>query len=351
MTVRANVFTPEVLLSAPRRSAGVPNASGTSILYTTSTYSFDSHSKTTELRCLDVETKESTLLTAEPGISEPVWLPDREDSVFACLKAGDKGSTHVVISSAAQGSDWKHVSYTAGTIEAPAANLKIVNLSGDDCERYAVVVSAQVYPDGSVYNPETAPKTHSTGKLYDSLFVRHWDEYKGAQKNALLYGVLKINKDGRFEMSELRNALKGTGLESPIPPFGGTDSFDVSRGGIIFVSKDPAFNPALNTKSNAYFIALSSFLEEEPAKPFQYKIPGFEGASSAPAFHPDGTTAAFLSMKRPGYEADKNQIIVIPDVNNDYTVRCLGGEMDECTWDRSHQVCSSCMKMIMNVQY
>lgn len=34
MTVHASRFTPEVLLSAPRRSTGVPNSTGDLVLYT-----------------------------------------------------------------------------------------------------------------------------------------------------------------------------------------------------------------------------------------------------------------------------------------------------------------------------
>lgn len=36
MTIQASKFTPEVLLSAPRRSPGVPNATGELVLYTVS---------------------------------------------------------------------------------------------------------------------------------------------------------------------------------------------------------------------------------------------------------------------------------------------------------------------------
>jgi hypothetical protein len=36
MTLTATKFTPEVMLSAPRRSAGVPNPSGKLALYTVS---------------------------------------------------------------------------------------------------------------------------------------------------------------------------------------------------------------------------------------------------------------------------------------------------------------------------
>jgi hypothetical protein len=36
MTIQATKFTPEVLLSAPRRSAGIPNSTGEKVLYTVS---------------------------------------------------------------------------------------------------------------------------------------------------------------------------------------------------------------------------------------------------------------------------------------------------------------------------
>ena len=36
MTIQASKFTPEVLISAPRRSAGVPNSTGDKVLYTVS---------------------------------------------------------------------------------------------------------------------------------------------------------------------------------------------------------------------------------------------------------------------------------------------------------------------------
>jgi hypothetical protein len=90
MVTYANKFTPEVLLSAPRRSAGRPNCDGTCALYTISTYSFESHSKSSEVRILDLKTTESTLLTSEASASEPNWL-DRDTAIY--LQGSDKGTT------------------------------------------------------------------------------------------------------------------------------------------------------------------------------------------------------------------------------------------------------------------
>jgi Tol biopolymer transport system component len=94
MTIRATKFTPEVLLSAPRRSAGIPNSDGSKILYSVSTYSFAEHAKKSEIRVLDVETQQTTLITDEATASDPGWLDD--ESVLL-LTSADDGVTSVKV--------------------------------------------------------------------------------------------------------------------------------------------------------------------------------------------------------------------------------------------------------------
>jgi hypothetical protein len=98
MTIRAKKFTPEVLLSAPRRSAAVPNAEGTLALFSVSTYSFESHSKTSEIRVLDIKNGQSKVLTADTNASEPTWLG--EQNLVLWLKGGEKGTTSLILGDA-----------------------------------------------------------------------------------------------------------------------------------------------------------------------------------------------------------------------------------------------------------
>ena len=108
-------------------------------------------------------------------------------------------------------------------------------------------------PDGTMHNPSKMPKKHTIGMLYRSLFVRHWDEYIQPARQSIWYGCLLPRRDAggggrgggrddehgtRYFLSALNNALKGgPALESPIPPFGGGDNFDISPRGLIFVAK------------------------------------------------------------------------------------------------------------------
>jgi hypothetical protein len=90
MTIRANKFTPEVLLSAPRRSEGIPNSTGFKVLYSTSTYSFEDHAKTSEIRVLDVKSGETSLISDSAGASEPQWL---DDETVLLLSEGKEGTS------------------------------------------------------------------------------------------------------------------------------------------------------------------------------------------------------------------------------------------------------------------
>ena len=136
-------FTPEVLLSAPRRSSASPNSAGTLAVYTVSTYSFESHRKTSEIKVLDIGSGMQSLITNADGTSEPCWLGDGNELLW--LKVGGNGHTQLVVGSA----DEVGESYVAGLVPATISDVKLKVL---DADRVAIVISAKAKPDGSLYN-------------------------------------------------------------------------------------------------------------------------------------------------------------------------------------------------------
>ena len=226
--------------------------------------------------------------------------------------------------------------YVAGTIPGPISDVKLKALDEDTV---AIACTGKAKPDGSIYNPESEPERYSTGKIYDSLMVRHWDKYVTANKNAIWHGYLRranphiMESKGRFSLGDLTNVLKSSRLESPIPPWGSHDNFDLASGAVGFVAKDPNINPALNTKSNFYFVTVNGSTYSEPQK---IEVEGLEGASSAPAFSPDGNGVAFLQMRENGYESDKNRIILCVDLSKpSAALELLKSDDGKGTWDRS----------------
>ena len=227
-------------------------------------------------------------------------------------------------------------SYVAGVVPAPVSEVKVKVL---DESTVAIAVTGKARPDGSLYNPEDEPKTYTSGKLYDGLMVRHWDQYVTPNKNSIWHGYLQRGKPhiteskGRFSLDNLTNVLKGSNLEAPIPPFGGQDDYDLGSNAIVFVAKDPALNPATDTKSNLYIVTVSESTYSEPTI---VEAEGLRGASSAPALSPDGTGVAFLQMKQNGYESDKNRIILCADASKPFsTIELLRSDDGKGAWDIS----------------
>ncbi len=327
-TLNLRLTIRRVLLSAPRRSTAIPNpVDGNLALYTVSTYSFESHNKNSEVRVLDISNGQSTLITNEEKASEPNWLGDGNKLVW--LKEGDKGVTHLIVGDA----DKVGETYVAAAVPGPISNLKLKAVAEG---KLVVAVTGKAKPDGSLYNPEFEPKKYASGLVYDSLMVRHWDKYVTPNKNTIWTGIL-YKSEGKYSLSDLTNPLKGTSLESPIPPFGGLDHFDVSSTGIVFVAKDPTLDPALNTKCNFYFVPLGTFsVSSHSGRPQKVEVEGFEGACSSPTFSPDGRAATFLQMKQNGYESDKNRVFLVPDLSKLSAVtEVLKSNDGKGSWDRS----------------
>jgi pre-mRNA-splicing helicase BRR2 len=311
----------------------VPCADGKLALFTQSTYSFTSHSKTNEIYVLDVASGQASLLTKDAKASEPKWLSDCD---LVWLKETENGNTSFVVSNALEPGK----QYTAGTVPGPVSNLKLHVIQPG---MIAVAVSGQANPDGNLFNPKDVPKSHTSAKVYDSLFVRHWDHYVTAQRNAIFTAILRksqphvTERKGRYNLLGFTNAIRGTGLESPIPPFGGTDHFDISSKGIVFVAKDPDLNPATHTKCNVYFLPKQDFMDMSVPETKKLEGYGLDGAASCPVFSPDGESIACLKMVKDGYESDKNRIVLFHQFTSNavHSEELLSTEDGRGAWDRS----------------
>ncbi|TDZ73163.1 putative dipeptidyl-peptidase 5 [Colletotrichum trifolii] len=261
--------------------------------------------KSSQIRVLEVESGHSTLLYEDQSYNDATWLSDKE---ILLLKSGDKGSTSLILGDATEPSVIKEIRRFDGTL----SSLKVKRLSENEV---AVAVSALTTPSGALYNPTAEKKPYTSAKVYTSLFVRHWDTWGDSNHNSIWYGLLKKDGDSyKLEDPGLVNALNGTKLQSPVPPFGGAGDFDISKNGVVFVARDPEISPAIYTKSDLYFISLKSFTETKPPPPQIVKTSKLRGYSASPVFSRDGKKVAFTRMKSDQYETDKPRLLLVPDV-------------------------------------
>ncbi|KAL2757577.1 hypothetical protein ACRALDRAFT_2039978 [Sodiomyces alcalophilus JCM 7366] len=306
MTIKATKFTPEVLLSAPRRSAAIPNPSGDKAIYTVSTYSFQTHSKTSQFRVLDIGTGNSSLLYEHNAYSDPNWV---DDELILFLKK-DEDTTYLMLGDVATPLAVHEIQAFNGSL----SNLKVKRLSDD---RVAIVCSAVTTPSGTMYDHASHGKPHSSARVYSELFPRHWDQWTSENRNSLWYGLLTKKSSG-YHLQEpgLVNALRNTRLECPVPPFGDAGDFDISHAGLAFVARDPDISPAIYTKTDVYVIPLRTFTEPDPPPPQIVQTGHLRGYSNSPVFSQDGKRLAFTRMRDIQYESDKPRLMLIPDISD-----------------------------------
>lgn len=304
-------------------------------MYTQSTYSFDSHSRTNEICVLDLTTAQSVCISKDPKASEPRWTGTSHEVVW--LKECDNGNTSFVITDAISPGKC----YTAGTVPGPVSSVKLHVIEPG---KVAVAVAGKANPDGGLYNPKDARKPRSSARVYDSLFVRHWDTYITEQRNSIFTALLQksqpvvTSRQGRYNLLGFKNALQGSKLESPIPTFGGSDHFDIGPTGLVIVAKDPDLNPATHTKCQCYFLPKSDLMDMSPPNFRRIGVPGLNGAATSPVFSPSGESVAFLKMAVDGYESDKNRIVLVHGLSGDHELSAtelLYSSDGKGGWDRS----------------
>lgn len=91
-------FTPQAMLSSPRRGSAIPNADGTLALYTVATYSFEKHHNAHELRVMSLGNGTSWLLSNSSATSNANWLGDGSKIIW--FVSEDDGSTSFVVGDA-----------------------------------------------------------------------------------------------------------------------------------------------------------------------------------------------------------------------------------------------------------
>ncbi|MBA4152758.1 S9 family peptidase [Flavobacterium sp.] len=140
----------------------------------------------------------------------------------------------------------------------------------------------------------------SNVQVYNGLDYRHWDTWNDGNHNHVFYA--DANGDDKSVAIDI---MKGEPYDSPQKPFGGDEDFTWSPDGksIIYVCKKKS-GTAYATSTNTDLYEYN--LENKTTKNLTESNLGYD---TNPLFSPNGDLT-WLQMKRDGYEADKNDIIV-----------------------------------------
>lgn len=188
-----------------------------------------------------------------------------------------------------------------------------------------LVVSMAVFPDlpdpaASQARLAQTAASKAKGRLYDKLFVRHWDRWADGRRNHLYAIALK---DGGAVGSAVP-LMPGFDGDSPSQPSGGDEDYSITPDGETVV-----FSARLAGRTEAWSVNFDLY-----SVPIDGSAPPRNATASNPAWDlgavwsPDGRRAAYRATARPGFEADRFGIVV--------TERDLReGRALAADWDRS----------------
>jgi dipeptidyl aminopeptidase/acylaminoacyl peptidase len=164
------------------------------------------------------------------------------------------------------------------------------------------------------------PKTGS-GRTYDQLFIRHWDTWAEPGVRSRLFGFAVAGGRLAGNGVPLTGNLVG---DTPQKPFGGAEQIAFSPDGrtVFFTLREAGRIEPLSTNLDIFQVP-----SDGSAPPVNLTAPN-RATDTLPTISPDGRTLAYAAMARPGYESDR-QVLMLRDLASG-TVRPLTQ-----AWDRS----------------
>lgn len=180
--------------------------------------------------------------------------------------------------------------------------------------RNYIMFSADVYLSCNDFQctadrDKEAAKNPNAGVVYDSLFIRHWDTWKtpGKVSHVFLHKIEKIGSSYRLTGNPV-DLMRNLNADSPVPPFGGNDHYDISptENHVAFTAALVTHDSSWNTGWKTFIVDISNFPRVEEPIPLSTTL----ARTQNPVFSKSGKYIAYLSMDRPGYEADRLHLVV-----------------------------------------
>lgn len=261
---------------------------------------------------LDLTVKGATpeKLVADPAINEtsPQFSADGKTVFFQSDQGGEDNVWSVAITGGA--------ATQVTNLKGGLGGFKVAP-TGDK-----LLIWADRLPGAPTSEPAMVKKADDAGngRTYDQLFVRHWASWADGTRSQLFVLPMAGGKATGYGKA-IEGALVG---DAPSKPFGGGEEVSWSADGktVYFALREAGRIEPLSTNLDIF-----SAPADGSAAPTNLTDAN-DGMDNLPTVSPDGKYLAWFAMKRPGYEADR-QVLMLRDLAT--------GKVTALTdsWDRS----------------
>ena len=314
-SVQTHPFSIHDMLAMDRLSDPQVSPNGIWIVFVLRQTDLEANKGRTDLWLVATDGTGLRRLTSHPeGDSNPRWAPDSKSVFFISTRSDSAQVWRIQI----DGGEARQVT----DLPLDVGNL-IVSPDG-----IHIAFTMEVFPDcNSIAQTkdklDKIKQRKTSGRIYEHLFVRHWDTWKDGRRSHLF--LMPIAGGDVVDLMGPRLAgTRGMDADTPSKPFGGPEeiTFTPDGKGLIFSARDVGRAEPWSTNFDLYWAPIDG---SEPPKCLTKDNKAWD---TYPLFSPDGRTLAYLAMTRPGYESDRLRIVLRPWPN---------GEQRTLTknWDRS----------------
>lgn len=289
LNLGSDILTPEVLWSFGRLGDVQVSPDGKTLLYGVSYYSKELNKSNRELFTLSVEGGNPTQITKTAGGEYgAVWSNDGQNIFY--LAAAKKGNGLQIWSMNPDGTNSLQVSDVSDGV----TNIKMAP------NGTKLLFTSEIKVDKNIQDMHSDLPL-ANAKLYDDIMYRHWDVWEDGSYSHIFIGDIVNGKiENAFDI------MNGEPFESPLMPFGGIEEITWSPDSktVAYTCKKLSGKEySLSTNSDVYLYNL----ETKETTNFTEGMPGYDWQ---PLYSPDGSKLAWLSMKRAGFEADKQRLFI-----------------------------------------
>ena len=275
-------LTPEKLWELGRVGAPVLSADGGDVFYTVKKYDLTKNAGQAQIYRSDYKGKKIEAITKVEGAIGNIIINPASGKVGYVFQS-QLWEMNADGSNAAQITDFSF----------PISNVKYGPKGDKILFTYSIKVGE---------NPPHAELTKSNFKIFDDLMFRHWSSWNDNSHSHAAYALLSEAKNGNGMVDIMDNEP----FDVPTKPFGGSEDLIWGPNGNTIIYQCKKLNGveyATSTDSDLYMYDLES-------KETKNITPKNQGYDTSPVLSKDGKTLAYLSMKRDGYESDKNNLML-----------------------------------------